>query len=73
MEAAWSEWLANEGDSVNITIPSHTMEKVLEWVRMLQPSCNKSWYDPVLVSICPFHHGKPELQSVEKLKFQFAK
>ncbi|KAH7857611.1 hypothetical protein Vadar_014536 [Vaccinium darrowii] len=46
MEAAWSEWLhslmANEGDSVNITMPSHTMEK-------------------------------SELQSVEKLKSQFAK
>lgn len=40
----------------------------------MQPSTvEKNWYDPILVSIGPYHHGKPELQSGEELKSRFAR
>ncbi|CAA3008143.1 Hypothetical predicted protein [Olea europaea subsp. europaea] len=34
---------------------------------------NKKCYDPLVVSIGPYHHGKRELEVVEQLKYKFAK
>ncbi|KAH7842531.1 hypothetical protein Vadar_006461 [Vaccinium darrowii] len=43
-------------------------------IQMVQPllrevETNKKSYDPKVVSIGPCHHGKPELQPIERLKF----
>lgn len=34
---------------------------------------NKDWYDPLKVSIGPYHHGKPELKEMENIKLMMAR
>jgi hypothetical protein len=34
---------------------------------------NKDCYDPLMVSIGPYHHGKPELKEMENIKLMMAR
>lgn len=62
----------DKGESSKNAMPNYTIQKAPDRFRKLQPS-GKNWYDPILVSIGPYHHGEPELQSVEELKSRFAR
>ncbi|KAI8559127.1 hypothetical protein RHMOL_Rhmol04G0149900 [Rhododendron molle] len=70
---AWLDSILMDiGESSKNATPSYTIQKAPDRFRKLQPS-GKNWYDPILVSIGPFHHRKPDLQSVEELKSHFAR
>ncbi|KAF5176148.1 hypothetical protein FRX31_034264 [Thalictrum thalictroides] len=47
------------------------IQKVLQRLRDVQ--ANENCYDPEVVSIGPYHHGKHEFQKMEKLKHERAK
>ncbi|CAA3013424.1 putative UPF0481 protein At3g02645 [Olea europaea var. sylvestris] len=64
------EWLIciEEGDE-----EPTKKQRIAKVPSMLQEvESNKKCYDPLVVSIGPYHHGKKELEAVEQLKFKFA-
>lgn len=55
--------------SINVEIPRRLIRKVSPELRMKNKMLGgSSPYDPVMVSLGPHHHGKPELQQAEEFK-----
>ncbi|KAL5812150.1 hypothetical protein ACOSQ3_027100 [Xanthoceras sorbifolium] len=51
-------------------VPKPKIQRVSPMLRRIE--ANKSCYDPLVVSIGPYHHGNPDLQLMEDLKFSMA-
>ncbi|CAK9185910.1 unnamed protein product [Ilex paraguariensis] len=68
----WLRSLANEGGvSGDSALANPKIQKVPPMLRGIES--NKKCYDPLVVSIGPFHHGKSELEPMEKHKDYLAK
>ncbi|XP_010263428.1 PREDICTED: putative UPF0481 protein At3g02645 [Nelumbo nucifera] len=68
-----SDWLASIMNCEQKTTRSQNkprMQKVPKIMRDVKDS--NRIYDPMVVSVGPYHHGKPELEQVEKLKKRIA-
>ncbi|KAM7505328.1 hypothetical protein LguiB_004232 [Lonicera macranthoides] len=62
------EWLQFfENGSFSDTLEKPKIQRVPPMLRDIE--LNKKCYDPVVVSIGPFHHGKPDLAPMERFKF----
>ena len=62
--------MAATNEEINVSnLPK--FPKVPSTIRQIKQ--NEECYDPSLVSIGPYHHGKDELKEMEKLKVTFAR
>ncbi|KAJ6912084.1 hypothetical protein NC651_014681 [Populus alba x Populus x berolinensis] len=61
----------NEEINVSNLLTVTKFPKVPSTIRQIKQ--NEQCYDPSLVSIGPYHHGKDELKEMEKLKVTFAR
>ncbi|KAJ4715448.1 hypothetical protein OWV82_013808 [Melia azedarach] len=68
-ELNWLESIM-KGESENNWKRRQIFHKVPEIFRGLKS--NKGCFDPLVVSIGPYHHGKPELKLMEEQKFEMA-
>ncbi|KAI7998298.1 UPF0481 protein [Camellia lanceoleosa] len=72
-----NEWLnfiidaRGESRSGSINSLKPKIQKVQPMLRKVES--NKKFYDPRVVSIGPYHHGKPELEAGERIKIPLAR
>lgn len=70
-EDKWLQFLENGGVSDNTVSEKPKIQRVPLMLREIES--NKKCYDPVVVSIGPFHHGKQNLAPMERFKFSLTR
>ncbi|XAR69611.1 hypothetical protein NMG60_11001267 [Bertholletia excelsa] len=68
-QPAEDDWFKDIMSSSTKTSPKHRIQKVPELLRDVES--NKKCYDPLVVSIGPFHHSNQRLQPFQEIKKQF--
>ncbi|KAF2303874.1 hypothetical protein GH714_024021 [Hevea brasiliensis] len=63
--------MSQGGENGNSKVQQPKFQRVPQMLRGIKP--NSDCYDPMVVSIGPYHHGKPELQEMERLKITMAR
>ncbi|XP_019187875.1 PREDICTED: UPF0481 protein At3g47200-like [Ipomoea nil] len=56
------------GESVVMLVPQESVNKIQRIPSFLRGSNSNGDYDPKVISLGPYHHGKPELQPLQRFK-----